>query len=65
MRFYAFDTLSFSVWFQVLTRLFVSVMIQQPRLPSSGLLPASDVLIRAKEVSFTCYIVFWLINETE
>ncbi|OVA14855.1 ClpP [Macleaya cordata] len=25
-------------------------MIQQPRLPSSGLMPASDVLIRAKEV---------------
>ncbi|KAL5566378.1 hypothetical protein UlMin_029542 [Ulmus minor] len=25
-------------------------MIQQPRIPSSGLLPASDVLIRAKEV---------------
>lgn len=25
-------------------------MIQQPRVPSSGLLPASDVLIRAKEV---------------
>lgn len=25
------------------------IMIQQPRLPSSGLLPASDVLIRAKE----------------
>lgn len=49
----------------MLTRLFVSVMIQQPRLPSSGLLPASDVLIRAKEVSFTCYIVFWLINETD
>lgn len=46
-------------------KLFVSVMIQQPRLPSSGLLPASDVLIRAKEVSFTCYIVFWLINETD
>lgn len=26
-------------------------MIQQPRVPSSGLMPASDVLIRAKEVS--------------
>ncbi|KHN43299.1 ATP-dependent Clp protease proteolytic subunit-related protein 3, chloroplastic [Glycine soja] len=25
-------------------------MIQQPRIPSSGLMPASDVLIRAKEV---------------
>ncbi|XP_043710643.1 ATP-dependent Clp protease proteolytic subunit-related protein 3, chloroplastic [Telopea speciosissima] len=25
-------------------------MIQQPRVPSSGLMPASDVLIRAKEV---------------
>ncbi|CAF1924347.1 hypothetical protein Bca4012_070085 [Brassica carinata] len=25
-------------------------MIQQPRMPSSGLMPASDVLIRAKEV---------------
>ncbi|XP_011036865.1 PREDICTED: ATP-dependent Clp protease proteolytic subunit-related protein 3, chloroplastic [Populus euphratica] len=24
-------------------------MIQQPRVPSSGLMPASDVLIRAKE----------------
>lgn len=28
-----------------------SAMIQQPRIPSSGLMPASDVLIRAKEVS--------------
>ncbi|KAG6434290.1 hypothetical protein SASPL_105914 [Salvia splendens] len=27
-------------------------MIQQPRVPSSGLMPASDVLIRAKEASF-------------
>ncbi|XP_047312073.1 ATP-dependent Clp protease proteolytic subunit-related protein 3, chloroplastic [Impatiens glandulifera] len=27
-------------------------MIQQPRVPSSGLMPASDVLIRAKEVVF-------------
>lgn len=27
-----------------------SAMIQQPRVPSSGLMPASDVLIRAKEV---------------
>lgn len=25
-------------------------MIQQPRVPSSGQMPASDVLIRAKEV---------------
>ncbi|XP_054794298.1 ATP-dependent Clp protease proteolytic subunit-related protein 3, chloroplastic-like [Prosopis cineraria] len=25
-------------------------MIQQPRVPSSGLMPASDVLIRAQEV---------------
>ena len=31
---------------------FVSAMIQQPRVPSSGLMPASDVLIRAKEVIF-------------
>jgi hypothetical protein len=29
----------------------VSAMIQQPRVPSSGLRPASDVLIHAKEVS--------------
>lgn len=29
----------------------VAAMIQQPRVPSSGLMPASDVLIRAKEVS--------------
>ncbi|XVF41873.1 hypothetical protein PTKIN_Ptkin01aG0315600 [Pterospermum kingtungense] len=33
-------------------------MIQQPRVPSSGLMPASDVLIRAKEI---CWInnAFW------
>lgn len=31
--------------------IFISAMIQQPRVPSSGLMPASDVLIRAKEVS--------------
>lgn len=36
-------------------------MIQQPRVPSSGLMPASDVLIRAKEASLSsfaasCYI---------
>lgn len=29
---------------------YVSAMIQQPRAPSSGQMPASDVLIRAKEV---------------
>ncbi|CAL5400552.1 unnamed protein product [Camellia sinensis] len=29
---------------------YVPAMIQQPRVPSSGLMPASDVLIRAKEV---------------
>lgn len=29
----------------------ISAMIQQPRVPSSGLRPASDVLIHAKEVS--------------
>lgn len=29
---------------------YVSAMIQQPRVPSSGLMPASDVLIRANEV---------------
>ncbi|KAH0914566.1 hypothetical protein HID58_029012 [Brassica napus] len=28
-------------------------MIQQPRVPSSGLMPASDVLIRAEEMFFT------------
>lgn len=28
-------------------------MIQQPRVPSSGQMPASDVLIRAKEVNVT------------
>lgn len=27
-----------------------TAMIQQPRVPSSGLMPASDVLVRAKEV---------------
>jgi len=31
-------------------------MIQQPRVPSSGLMPASDVLIRAKEVRLTHFI---------
>lgn len=30
-------------------------MIQQPRAPSSGLMPASDVFIRAKEVSSSLY----------
>lgn len=34
-------------------------MIQQPRIPSSGLMPASDVLIRAQEVSQIC---FWYIT---
>ena len=29
---------------------YISAMIQQPRVPSSGLMPASDVLIRANEV---------------
>lgn len=28
----------------------IAAMIQQPRVPSSGQMPASDVLIRAKEV---------------
>ncbi|KAK1580814.1 hypothetical protein Q3G72_000355 [Acer saccharum] len=28
----------------------IGAMIQQPRIPSSGLMPASDVLIRAKEI---------------
>ncbi|CAN7030603.1 unnamed protein product [Brassica rapa subsp. trilocularis] len=28
-------------------------MIQQPRVPSSGLMPASDVLIRAEEVCYS------------
>ena len=37
-------------------------MIQQPRIPSSGLMPASDVLIRAKEVSWTLYIAFYHLN---
>ncbi|KAF2554974.1 hypothetical protein F2Q68_00015852 [Brassica cretica] len=32
-------------------RKYVAAMIQQPRVPSSGLMPASDVLIRAKETS--------------
>ncbi|WVY94383.1 hypothetical protein V8G54_033471, partial [Vigna mungo] len=35
-------------------------MIQQPRIPSSGLMPASDVLIRAKEVSLC--IVFSILQ---
>lgn len=34
-----------------------SAMIQQPRVPSSGLMPASDVLIRAKEVDVLIYSV--------
>lgn len=34
-----------------------SAMIQQPRVPSSGLMPASDVLIRAKEVVVLIYSV--------
>ncbi|KAK6159873.1 hypothetical protein DH2020_003254 [Rehmannia glutinosa] len=38
-------------------------MIQQPRVPSSGLMPASDVLIRAKEASLSCFsashFTFW------
>lgn len=32
-------------------------MIQQPRVPSSGLMPASDVAIRAKEVSLVMFYV--------
>lgn len=31
-------------------------MIQQPRVPSSGLMPANDVLIRAKEVSLNSVV---------
>lgn len=40
---------------------YFSAMIQQPRVPSSGLRPASDVLIHAKEVSqfCFCYVVFF------
>lgn len=33
----------------------VPAMIQQPRVPSSGLMPASDVVIRAKEVSMSSF----------
>ncbi|XP_063941507.1 ATP-dependent Clp protease proteolytic subunit-related protein 3, chloroplastic-like isoform X1 [Daucus carota subsp. sativus] len=29
---------------------YTKAMIQQPRVPSSGLMPATDLLIRAKEV---------------
>jgi hypothetical protein len=29
---------------------FISAMIQQPRIPSYGMMEASDVVIRAKEV---------------
>ncbi|KAL8527969.1 hypothetical protein ACS0TY_005688 [Phlomoides rotata] len=36
-------------------------MIQQPRVPSSGLMPASDVLIRAKEVIINRDILVQLI----
>lgn len=36
---------------------FVSAMIQQPRVPSSGLMPASDVLIRAKEASYSSFFL--------
>lgn len=37
---------------------FMSAMIQQPRVPSSGQMPASDVIIRAKEVWFPNFL--WL-----
>jgi len=43
-------------------------MIQQPRIPSSGLMPASDVLIRAKEVSlhiFFSILQFLLLQMTK
>ena len=32
---------------------YVAAMIQQPRVPSSGLMAASDVLIRAKNVCYS------------
>ncbi|KAG6437752.1 hypothetical protein SASPL_102680 [Salvia splendens] len=35
-------------------------MIQQPRVPSSGLMPASDVLIRAKEASSSFFATLHL-----
>ncbi|CAA3007073.1 ATP-dependent Clp protease proteolytic subunit-related 3, chloroplastic [Olea europaea subsp. europaea] len=38
-------------------------MIQQPRVPSSGLMPASDVLIRAKEVIINRDILVELLSK--
>jgi len=43
---------SIAIIFNMPKLLFISAMIQQPRVPSSGQMPASDVLIRAKEVNF-------------
>ncbi|KAF3523850.1 hypothetical protein F2Q69_00047318 [Brassica cretica] len=44
-------------------RKYVAAMIQQPRVPSSGLMPASDVLIRAKEVITSRDILVGLLSK--
>lgn len=54
------------ILWKVFWRCWVSAlaMIQQPRAPSSGLMPASDVFIRAKEVSL-CLSVGLFHNRAE